>query len=147
MPLIKGKSPKAFEHNIKAEMHAGKPQAQSLAIAYNIKRHAQRKAKGGEVCMSDGGEVVEPMFSHKDLAHAVMSKLSSGDDGPEQDSFLSADEQTPLPEVGMPDDTDERMHAMEDSSGPEDMANGAEDDSHKGILHSIMNKIHRKHKG
>lgn len=48
MPLIKRRSKKAFEHNLKAEMHAGKPQDQALAIAYSVKRRA-KKAKGGEV--------------------------------------------------------------------------------------------------
>jgi hypothetical protein len=38
MPLMKGKSEKAFKHNVRAEMHAGKPQKQALAIAYSIKR-------------------------------------------------------------------------------------------------------------
>ena len=45
MPLKQGKSEKAFEHNLKAEMHAGKPQKQALAIAYNVKR--KNMAKGG----------------------------------------------------------------------------------------------------
>lgn len=53
MPLVHGKGQKAFEHNIKAEMHAGKPQKQSLAIAYAVKRAAMKKAqhhaKGGFV--------------------------------------------------------------------------------------------------
>lgn len=51
MPLIKGKSKKAFESNLKAEMHAGKPQDQALAIAYNVQRQAKKKkmAAGGEV--------------------------------------------------------------------------------------------------
>lgn len=51
MPLIKGKSEKAFKQNIRTEMHAGKPQKQSLAIAYAMKRKAQKKkmAEGGEV--------------------------------------------------------------------------------------------------
>lgn len=47
MPLIKGKSEKSFKHNIEAEMNAGKPQKQSLAIAYAMKRKAQHKASGG----------------------------------------------------------------------------------------------------
>lgn len=48
MPLMHKKSKKAFEHNIKAEMHAGKPQDQSLAIAYSVKRKAKKKmAEGG----------------------------------------------------------------------------------------------------
>ena len=46
MPLTKSKSKKAFEHNIKAEMSAGKPQKQAVAIAYNVKR-AAKKAIGG----------------------------------------------------------------------------------------------------
>lgn len=50
MPLIQSKSKKAFSKNIEAEMSAGKPQKQSLAIAYNIKRKNSKKmAKGGEV--------------------------------------------------------------------------------------------------
>jgi hypothetical protein len=48
MPLKHSKSKKAFESNIKAEMHAGKPQPQALAIAYSVKRRA-KKAKGGGV--------------------------------------------------------------------------------------------------
>ena len=45
MPLKKSKSPKAFEANLKAELKAGKPKAQSLAIAYSVKREAEKKAK------------------------------------------------------------------------------------------------------
>lgn len=37
MPLQKGKSEKAFKHNIKAEIKAGKPQKQAVAIAYSKK--------------------------------------------------------------------------------------------------------------
>jgi hypothetical protein len=48
MPLIKSKSDKAFKSNIKAEMHAGKPQKQALAIAYATKR-AAKKAMGGRM--------------------------------------------------------------------------------------------------
>ena len=49
MPLMHGKSAKAFGHNVSAEMHAGKPQKQALAIAYSVKRKAQKKAKGGMI--------------------------------------------------------------------------------------------------
>lgn len=34
MPLEKGKSEKAFSHNVRTEMNAGKPQKQAVAIAY-----------------------------------------------------------------------------------------------------------------
>ena len=43
MPLVKGKSKKAISENIRAEMHAGKPQKQAVAIAMNT----ARKAGGG----------------------------------------------------------------------------------------------------
>ena len=46
MPLIKSKSPEAFKKNIKAEIKAGKPQKQAVAIAYAVKRSA-KKSKGG----------------------------------------------------------------------------------------------------
>lgn len=46
MPLIKSKSEKAFKSNIKAEIAAGKPQKQAVAIAYSVKR-AAKKADGG----------------------------------------------------------------------------------------------------
>ena len=47
MPLIKGKSEKAFKSNIKAEIAAGKPTKQAVAIAYNVKRRAEGMKEGG----------------------------------------------------------------------------------------------------
>ena len=43
MPLVKSPSKKAFRANIKAEIKAGKPKKQSLAIAYSVKRKAMGK--------------------------------------------------------------------------------------------------------
>lgn len=43
MPLIKSKSQRAFEQNIKKEMAAGKPIKQAIAIAYSVKRKAKSK--------------------------------------------------------------------------------------------------------
>ena len=43
MPLVKSSSKNAMRKNIKAEMAAGKPQKQSVAIAYAMKRKAQGK--------------------------------------------------------------------------------------------------------
>lgn len=46
MPLKKSKSKKAFSENIKAEIEAGRPQKQAVAIAYSVKRKAEgKKAK------------------------------------------------------------------------------------------------------
>jgi len=43
MPLKHSKSEKAFSQNVKAEMKAGKPQRQAVAIAYQVKRDAESK--------------------------------------------------------------------------------------------------------
>lgn len=55
MPLMKSKSKKAMSKNIEAEMNAGKPQKQSVAIAYSIMRRAKKKkmAKGGLIHPED----------------------------------------------------------------------------------------------
>ena len=45
MPLFHKSGEKAFKHNVREEMHEGKPQKQSLAIAFNLKRRT-KKAKG-----------------------------------------------------------------------------------------------------
>lgn len=49
MPLVKSASKEAFRKNVKAEMAAGKPQKQAVAIAYSTQRAAsstQRAASG-----------------------------------------------------------------------------------------------------
>ena len=44
MPLVKSPSKEAFRKNVKAEIKAGKPQKQAVAIAYSVKREAAKKA-------------------------------------------------------------------------------------------------------
>ena len=46
MPLVKSKSKEAFSKNIKAEINAGKPQKQAVAIAYSVKRSVGKKSGG-----------------------------------------------------------------------------------------------------
>ena len=43
MPLIKSIKPEAFKKNIKAELKAGKPIKQAVAIEYSEKREAAKK--------------------------------------------------------------------------------------------------------
>jgi|TARA_R110000868_G_scaffold24138_5_gene95728 hypothetical protein len=45
MPLVKSPTPKAFRENVKAEVKAGKPVKQAVAIAYAVKRGAAPKKK------------------------------------------------------------------------------------------------------
>lgn len=49
MPLIKSSSKKAVSENIRRERAAGKPRAQSIAIALSVARRARKRAEGGEV--------------------------------------------------------------------------------------------------
>ena len=47
MPLIKSMTLKAMGKNIAKEMEAGKPQKQAVAIAYAVKREAEKKERKG----------------------------------------------------------------------------------------------------
>ena len=49
MPLKKSKSKKAFGENVATEMRAGKPQKQALAIAYSVKREAEKTERKSSV--------------------------------------------------------------------------------------------------
>jgi hypothetical protein len=57
MPLMKSGSKKAFSKNVETEMAAGKPQKQSLAIAYSMKRKAKKMAAGGPVLPIEDGRM------------------------------------------------------------------------------------------
>jgi len=43
MPLVKSTSKEAFRKNVKAEVNAGKPVKQAVAIAYSVKREVAAK--------------------------------------------------------------------------------------------------------
>lgn len=45
MPLKKSASKKAFNQNVAAEVRAGKPVKQAVAIAYDVKRRAKKRKK------------------------------------------------------------------------------------------------------
>ena len=44
MPLSKSTSKKAFNKNVAAEVKAGRPVKQAVAIAYSVKREAAKKS-------------------------------------------------------------------------------------------------------
>lgn len=69
MPLLQGKSKEAFSHNVKAELKAGKPLKQALAIAYSTKRRAAKKYAGGMV----GNQTGEAM-DRKQMIADMMEK-------------------------------------------------------------------------
>lgn len=148
MPLMQGKSPKSFSHNIAAEMHAGKPQKQALAIAYSIKRKNQ-KAKGEmidkvneklhpEHMPESKPEKVE--FKEHAMAHGgcmadggMVDDIDSDDN--DHDDFLS--EAMPPIELShdtYPDDDHKEFDSME---SPEDVK--------KKLLSGILGDLYMKH--
>jgi hypothetical protein len=78
MPLLRSKSDKAFEQNVRAEMRAGKPQKQALAIAYAIKRRAQKKSEGGLVKKAPIGETMEKGLMQRLMERRRARKMSEG---------------------------------------------------------------------
>lgn len=75
MPLIKKASKEAFEHTMEAEMGAGKPKDQSLAIAYGTQRVAKRKG------YTMGGMVSETDEHYNSIADAILRQKKSSDLG------------------------------------------------------------------
>ena len=45
MPITKSASAKAFRENIRAEIKAGRPQKQAVAIALSVQREAKKKQR------------------------------------------------------------------------------------------------------
>lgn len=85
MPLEHGKSKAAFSHNIAAEIHAGKPQKQAVAIAYSEKRKAQHKAEGGEIEDDNGDMDQDALMDH--CALECMKAIEVKDKEAFRDSF------------------------------------------------------------
>ena len=96
MPLEKGSSKQAFQHNVKAEIGAGKPVKQAVAIAYATKRKdltATSKFKNvmaeygnGNLKTSAGGQVNSPQ-----QAEAIASKVSGQSYNDQIRKFRNAD--------------------------------------------------------
>jgi len=98
MPLVKSKSKQAFESNLKAELAAGKPRKQALAIAYNVQREA-KKAEGGEVNLAVGRGEKMPVERGAGLTEKGRAKYNretgsklkapQPQGGPRRDSFCA----------------------------------------------------------
>jgi hypothetical protein len=81
MPLTHGKSSKAFGHNVEAEMHAGKPLAQSLAIAYATKRRAAKKMARGGFVEEEEESGYEPHYEEADMIARILHKRKEYSEG------------------------------------------------------------------
>lgn len=85
MPLEHSASKKAFKHNIRAEVHSGRPVKEAVAIAYSEKRRAQHGhyAEGGEVMPEQ--EDAELMLDH--CAMECMQAIEMKDKQAFRDAF------------------------------------------------------------
>jgi hypothetical protein len=80
MPLEKSASKPAFVRNLKAEIAAGKPQDQALAIAYSVKRKARKdggKVHVGPIIGDTGGRADKRPMHVPDGAYVLTSDLCS----------------------------------------------------------------------
>ena len=143
MPLEKGSSRKAVSANIKTEMAAGKPQKQALAIAYAVKRKAQKKAHGGVIqgdmgdCYADGGKVKEMVASesmHPIVRDIMMKRMAAGgmiEDHDSMDQMMADDD-------GI-DDLFSLDHFADGGMMEEPKIDHAE--KRKNMMHGIMAKV------
>lgn len=87
MPLIKSGSQKAVGKNIGAEEKAGKPKAQSLAIALSVQRKNKKSKK-----MAAGGKVEEEIGKGPEAdANPGTPKRKADNEKPAEDEIMSQD--------------------------------------------------------
>lgn len=79
MPLLKSTSKGAFAHNVKAEIKAGRPPKQAVAIAYATKRAAQKKMSNGTPHHSSHSEQRSKHY-HDAVANVTAQKTYGGAD-------------------------------------------------------------------
>jgi hypothetical protein len=85
MPLIKSTSKAAFGKNIAAEMRAGRPQKQAVAIAYSEKREAAKHHSSHSERRSQHyhSKIVEPVridSGKNKMTRAINAKTSREED-------------------------------------------------------------------
>lgn len=137
MPLEHGKSKKAFGHNVEAEMHAGKPLKQSLAIAYAVKKRGKKMAHGG--MMTDDGYQSEcdEHCNHPGEAHPKAEYMEPHEGDHKRPNHMAIEQ----------DDKMLNQHG-DDEIGPEGehMAEGGFIGSHQSMAHDedMVGRIMKK---
>jgi hypothetical protein len=76
MPLSKGPGKNKFQNNLKTEMHAGKPLAQSLAISYALAKRSKKYAEGG---MTEADRIVNDPSKTAALMDVASSQAAMKD--------------------------------------------------------------------
>lgn len=86
MPLLKSSSKKAMKKNIETEMDAGKPQKQSIAIAYDMAKRGKPIKK-----MSEGGTLGEAIGFPKKMSQGGMAIEKENYDNDDTSDMSMAD--------------------------------------------------------
>lgn len=124
MPLIKSKSKKAFESNLKEELSEGKPKAQSLAIAYAMKkRNAKHMSRGGPVTAADE-------FSQEPI-DSLKSEYSARDKHTPSKATVDRDQAQVYAQGGMVSDSDEHYSSIADAILAKKRNNGLENNANE----------------
>lgn len=145
MPLDNSKSKKAFSKNVSAEMHAGKPQKQSLAIAYSVKRRAKKMSKGGEPAleqlsnempaMAEGGEMKSKRDRAMEAFHKAAQMAKGGEVNqqaePGSDQWNKKRPASANSAASSESDRSLGQHGAEEE-GPQDGGEGFHDESYAG---------------
>lgn len=147
---MKRPSKKAFKHNIEAEMHAGKPQDQSLAIAYSIQRQSKKKQKAHGGMMHEDEDMEE---SPKSVSEAIMrsrKKPKGYADGGEVDLDKNAEEMLagePLEDLNEDAALKELYDDEQLDEQPEDSnEQGDEREHEEEDLHDMVSSIRKRMK-
>lgn len=142
MPLIQGRSKKSFKKNVDMEMDSGKPQKQSLAIAFNVQRKNKKKmAKGGPVSAQDEKEsnIDSESVSQPQPRHEAHSQ-SGGQWTDSPANHMASGSKPSMEKEGAPNDLRDESH--ETSLGaltPEEM-NMIRDHREKGMGMQVPNQ-------
>jgi hypothetical protein len=124
--LIKGKSKKSFSKNVETEEDAGKPQKQSLAIAYSMAKKAKAKKMfgGGEVTVDnstsdkedkDGKRMIAIPDNHPDSTDSIDDEYAEGGEVENGDIDTGPDlslprKQSSTPEADAATEEDNKPH-------------------------------------
>lgn len=159
-PLIKSKSKKAFESNMKTEMTAGKPQDQALAISYSMQRRAKKKkmAEGGPVTVSEDAEEYDPYKedfssgksapnadpspSPKSITDAIMQKRKMAEGGMVDLDELSEEEPNEYDELN--EEAAGKELYDDAQPGPDPIDSNEEGDDTAADAHDMVSMIRRK---
>lgn len=106
MPLIQGKSNKSLKKNVETEMDSGKPQKQSLAIAFSVQRKNKKKkyAKGGEVTAPEEKEATADNSTDEREFEMGKAKAGAQEQDLRDESKPDADKSKDKRELDMTDD-------------------------------------------